>query len=164
MDMTSIIGLAAFVAICFAAATSGAIFRPGAWYAALRKPPWNPPNWVFPPAWSILYILIAISGWLVWREAGVTGAAVPLTVYVVNLALNALWSAVFFGLRRPDWAFVEVLFLWSSILYLVLAFHPISPTASYLMVPYLLWVTFAAGLNLAIWRRNSDEIGSFLKI
>lgn len=147
-------GLLGFAAVCTLAATSGAVFRPGAWYKALRKPPWNPPDWLFPIAWTVLYAMIAVSGWLVWRTAGFAGAALPLAVYGLQLVLNAGWSALFFGLRRPDWALYEVILLWASILGCVVLFAPINADAAWLMVPYLLWVSFAAVLNLAIVRRN----------
>lgn len=154
MDITSILGLLGFVGACLAVSTTGAVFRPGDWYERLAKPPWRPPNWVFPPAWAVLYLCIAVAGWLVWREAGFAGAAVPLGIYAVQLALNAAWSAIFFGLRRPDLAFAEVVALWLSIAATIVAFHPVHAGAAWLLVPYLCWVTFAAALNLAIWRLN----------
>jgi tryptophan-rich sensory protein len=151
MDTNSALGLLAFFAACFAAAASGAFFRPGAWYERLAKPRWRPPNWVFPPAWSVLYVCIAVAGWLVWRKAGL-GAA--LGVYAVQLLLNAGWSAVFFGLHRPDWAFAEVAALWLSIIATITVFAPISLGAALLLLPYVAWVTFAAALNLSIWQMN----------
>ena len=102
MDMTSLLGLMAFIGLCFLTALSGAFFMPGEWYRGLAKPSWNPPDWAFAPAWTVLYIMIAVSGWMVWREAGIAGAALPLAVYVVQLLFNAGWSAVFFGMQRPD--------------------------------------------------------------
>jgi tryptophan-rich sensory protein len=154
MDLNDILGLIGFFGACFLVATSGAIFRPGDWYENLAKPPWNPPNWLFPPAWTLLYIMIAVAGWLVWRRAGFAGAGLALAVYGVQLLLNAGWSALFFGLRRPDLAMAEVVLLWLSILATILLFAPIHATAAWLMVPYLAWVTFAAVLNYAIWQRN----------
>ena len=159
MDSTEALGLLGFFGACFAVATSGAVFRPGDWYKSLAKPPWNPPDWLFAPAWTVLYATIAIAGWMVWRRAGITGAAVPLALYGVQLLLNAGWSAVFFGLRRPDWAFAEVLLLWLSILGTILAFHPIHAGAAWLLLPYMGWVGFAAALNLAVWRRNRVRRG-----
>lgn len=154
MDLNNILGLIGFFGACFLVATSGAIFRPGDWYENLAKPPWNPPNWLFPPAWTLLYIMIAVAGWLVWRRAGFGGAGLALAVYGVQLLLNAGWSALFFGLRRPDLAMAEVVLLWLSILATILLFAPIHATAAWLMVPYLAWVTFAAVLNYSIWQRN----------
>jgi tryptophan-rich sensory protein len=148
MDILPLLG---FLGACLVAALTGAIFKPGAWYEGLSKPPWRPPNWLFGPAWSVLYTLIAIAAWLVWREAG-WGAA--LLIWSIHLAINAGWSWVFFGLRRPDLAFGWILLLWSSIIATIAAFAPISALAAWLLAPYLLWVSFAAVLNLSIWRRN----------
>jgi tryptophan-rich sensory protein len=158
MDRTEIIGLVGFFLACFAAATTGAFFQPGPWYERLAKPWWRPPNWLFPPAWSLLYCTIAVSGWLVWRAAGPAGAPVALGVYAAQLTLNAGWSALFFGLRRPDLAFGEVVLLWLSILATILVFYPIHHGAAWLLVPYLCWVTFAACLNFAIWRMNAGRV------
>ncbi len=149
----SLAALAVFVLANLAAASSGAIFRPGAWYASLAKPSWTPPNWAFPLVWSILFVLNAVAGWLVWMEAG-TGAAVPLAVYGASLMINASWSAVFFGARRMGLAFVIVVLLWLSIAAVMAVFAPISPLAAGLIAPYLVWVTVAAALNLRVWQLN----------
>ncbi len=154
MDWQSGLGLAGFVLANFAVATSGGFFRPGDWYERLAKPPWRPPNWLFAPAWAVLYVTIAVAGWLVWREAGFAGAGLALTIYGVQLVLNAAWSAIFFGMRRIDLAFGELVLLWLSIAATIAAFHPIYPGAAWLLVPYLCWVTFAGALNFAILRRN----------
>lgn len=144
-----------FVAINFLAALSGSYFKPGEWYDRLDKPAWRPPNWLFPPAWTVLYTMIAVSGWLVYRTAGLDGAGLTaLTVYLIHLGFNAGWSAVFFGLRRPGWGFAEVLALWASIVATIAVFYPINAVAAYLLIPYLGWVSFAAVLNFSIWRRN----------
>jgi benzodiazapine receptor len=137
---------------------AGAMFRPGDWYEQLRKPAWRPPNWVFPPAWAFLYLTIAVSGWLVWRTSGFVGAAFPFAIYLVQLILNASWSPIFFGMRRPDLAFVEVVMLWLSIIATIAAFHCVNAAAAWLLLPYLTWVTFAAALNFAIWRLNRGPI------
>jgi tryptophan-rich sensory protein len=148
MDILPLLG---FLGACFVAASTGAIFKPGAWYEGLAKPPWRPPNWLFGPAWAVLYTLIAVSAWLVWQEVGF-GAA--LVVWSVHLVINAGWSWVFFGLRRPDLAFGWILLLWASIAATIAAFAPVSALAAALLAPYLAWVSFAAVLNLSIWRRN----------
>jgi benzodiazapine receptor len=155
--VSSVAGLAVFVGLNVAAAFSGAYFRPGQWYEGLAKPWWRPPNWLFGPAWAVLYALNAAAGWLVWREAGLSGAGRELGLYVASLALNAAWSGVFFGLRRPDLAFFELVALWASIAATIFAFAPISPAAAWLLAPYLCWVTFAGALNWAIWRMNKNE-------
>ena len=108
------IGLIVFLIVCFAAAgIGGAVTTPkiGTWYATLAKPSWNPPNWIFGPVWSALYFCMAVAAWLVWRQDGFNGAKLPLTLFAVQLALNVLWSCIFFGLEKPGLAFVEVLLL-----------------------------------------------------
>ncbi|WP_040677698.1 TspO/MBR family protein [Rhizobium mesoamericanum] len=147
--------LVAFEVASFAAAATGVIFRPGDWYKQLEKPRWRPPDWLFAPVWTVLYASIGLSGWLLWLEAGV--AALPLSVYVVQLLLNAAWTPIFFGLHRPGLAVVEIIVLWASILATIIMFHPVNAAAALLLVPYLAWVTFAAALNLSIWLRNGSK-------
>ena len=151
MDVSSIIALVCFIAACFAAALAGSFFRPGDWYEGLDKPAWRPPNKVFAPVWTLLYLMIAASGWLVWRSEGF---GLPLVVYFVQLALNAAWSYLFFGRRRPDFGFYDIVALWIAIAVTIVLFAGISDWATALLVPYLAWVSFAAALNFAIWRRN----------
>jgi tryptophan-rich sensory protein len=155
MDLGSLIGLGVFALLALAAASSGAVFTPDAWYRGINKPSWTPKDWVFPTVWTPLYVLIAVAGWLVWREAGVAGAALPLAVYVVQLVLNAGWSAIFFGMKKPGLAFAEVLTLWVSIALTMILFWPISTTAALLLAPYLVWVTIASALNFQVWRMNA---------
>jgi tryptophan-rich sensory protein len=149
----SLVALAVFVLANLAAASSGAFFRPGEWYAALAKPPWTPPNWAFPVVWSILFVLNAVAGWLIWMAAG-AGAALPLAVYGVSLLINASWSAVFFGARRMGLGFAVVITLWLSIAAVMAFFAPVSPLAAGLIAPYLVWVTIASALNLRVWQLN----------
>lgn len=150
--------LLVFIGAVFAAGLSGVFFRPGRWYERLAKPDWRPPNWLFGPVWTALYAMIAVSGWLVWREAGDTPAGrLALGVFALQLTLNFLWSAVMFGARRIGWALVELGALWLSIAAMIVLFHPISPTAAYLLIPYLLWASFAAALNFAVWRLNPSD-------
>ncbi len=148
------LALAVFIAAVLLAASSGAVFKPGAWYYALSKPRWNPPDWAFPSAWAVLYLMIALAGWRVWERAEGQALVVPMAVYAVQLVLNAGWSAVFFGLKRPDLALAELTCLWVAIVATILAFYPIDPTAAFLMLPYLGWVTFAGALNHSVWRMN----------
>jgi tryptophan-rich sensory protein len=149
------IGLAVAVAACFAAAGIGSLYTtpaiPG-WYAALEKPAWTPPNRLFGPVWTLLYLMMAVAVWLVWRERGFAGVAI--TIFAVQLTLNALWSIIFFGWQRPGLALVEIFFLWAAIFATMLTFWRISHAAGWLMWPYLLWVTFAGFLNLSIWKLN----------
>lgn len=147
-------GLLGFVAAATTAASSGAFFRPGAWYDALAKPTWTPPNWLFGPAWTVLFVMIAVSGWLAWREVGLSGAPLAFAIYGVQLVLNACWSGIFFGMRRMDLAFGELVLLWLSIAANILAFAPIHAGAAWLLVPYLCWVSFAGALNFSLWRLN----------
>lgn len=142
------------VAVCFGAAAIGAQFMPGEWYESLNKPSWNPPNWVFGPVWTVLYLMMAVSAWLVWRVRGWGGARHALTLFGVQLALNACWSWLFFGRYRPDLALVDIVLLWLAIGLTIRAFWSISRLAAYLLVPYWLWVSFATGLNFTLWRVN----------
>jgi tryptophan-rich sensory protein len=132
-----------------------AMTKVGAWYRNLRKPAWNPPEWVFGPAWTVILGLAAWSGVLAWTRAPDAGAQLLVAVlFGVNIVLHLLWSPLFFNLRRPDWALIEVPFLWLSVIALMVAFAPFAPMASWLLLPYLLWVAFAAVLNLTIVRMN----------
>lgn len=148
------IGLGGWLAASFVAAGVGARFLPGEWYAALAKPAWTPPNWVFGPVWSVLYVAMAVAAWRVWRSGAREGARGALAVYIVQLVLNALWSYLFFGLHRPALAFADVVALWLAIAATLALFLRIDRLAGALLVPYLAWVTLAASLNLALWRMN----------
>lgn len=145
--------LAVFLLLAFGAAAFGAIFPPGPWYAALAKPSWTPPNWLFGPVWTALYIMMAVAAWLVYRRTGSILSA-PLLLWTAQLLLNALWSWLFFGLRRPGLAFAEIVLMALAILACTLAFAQVRRPAALLMVPYLAWVSFAAALNFALWRLN----------
>jgi len=152
----NLVALAVFVLANLAAASSGAIFRPGDWYAALSKPPWTPPNWAFPVTWSVLFVLNAVAGWLVWLTGG-ADAIGALVLYGVSLVINASWSGVFFGARRMGLGFVIVVMLWLSIAAVMAAFAPISAVAAGMLVPYLAWVTIASALNLRVWQLNRTQ-------
>lgn len=153
MDSSSWIALAVFVAINFAAASSGGAFRLGAWYAALNKPGWTPPNWAFPVVWSVIFLFNIVAGWLVWETAA-TRALPALIVYAGSLAINAAWSWLFFGRKRMDLALIDVAALWLSIASVILMFAPISPLAAAIVGPYLAWVTIASFLNLRMIQLN----------
>lgn len=148
--------LLAFLAANVAAALTGAFCPPGAWYQTLSKPSWTPPNWLFGPAWTVLYIMIAVAGWLAWRDAGPGGAVLPMAAYALQLLFNAFWSVAFFGLRRIGLALADAVAMALAIVACIAVFAPINALAAWLMVPYLLWVCFATALNLSILRRNSD--------
>ena len=151
--------LLVFCALCFLVALSGGIFRPGDWYRTLNKPSWQPPDWLFAPAWFVLYGMIAASGWIVWETARPDQIVLAMSIYGANLVLNALWSALFFGMRRMDLALVDVSAMWLSIVAMIVVFWPISQTAALLLVPYLIWVSIAAFLNYTVMRLNPGERG-----
>lgn len=144
-----------FLAVTAAAAGTGASFTPGAWYDALTKPSWNPPDWLFGPVWSVLYLAMAVAAWLVWRERKTPPDVRPaLAAWGAQLVLNAAWSWLFFGLHRPLWALVEIAVLWAAIAVTILLFRRHSALAALLLAPYLAWVSFAAALNFELWRLN----------
>ena len=140
-----------FLALVAGAAWFASTFEPGPFYAALKKPAWTPPSWVFAPAWTTLYLMIAIAGWIVWRAQGL-GAA--LGFWFIQLALNAAWSWMMFGQNQIAHALVDIGVLWVVIGAFIVAAWPVRRTASALFVPYFLWVSYAAALNFEIWRLN----------
>ncbi len=150
----SAIGLVAWILVCFGAGLFGALFEPGEWYAGLDKPSWTPPNWLFGPVWTLLYIMMGAAAWLVWRQPGKQTRR-ALALFCVQLVLNAAWSWLFFGLHLPAVAMVEILLLSLAIAATIVAFQPLSRTAAFLLLPYLLWVSFASMLNFALWRLNA---------
>lgn len=160
--MSALLALAGFIGLAWLPSVSGIIFRPGRWYRErLERPSWNPPDWLFGPAWSVIFTLLGVASWLVWREGGWSGTAgLALVVFLLHLPVNGVWSYLFFGRRRPDWAGMEVMVLWAAVLALVLLYAEVRLLAGLLLVPYLAWVTFATILNLEIWRRNRDRIPS----
>jgi translocator protein len=151
-----VIGLVGWLVLTFIAAAIGAIASADAstFYSQLTRPPWAPPAWLFGPVWSVLYALMAVSAWWVWRARGFAANRGALVLFVAQLAGNALWSWLFFGWHRGALAFAEVLLLWCLIAATLGAFWRISGLAAALLVPYLAWVTFAAALTFAVWRLN----------
>jgi translocator protein len=152
--------LVALIAACFAVACVGALITTpqtasGSWYGTLDKPFFTSPGWLFGPVWTVLYLSIAVSGWLVWREKGFSGAKAAMALFFVQLALNLLWNVAFFGLESPGLGLIEILVLWISIFLTILAFLKISRLAGWLLVPYFAWVTFATVLNAGIWWLNA---------
>ena len=148
------IGLIFWLAVTFTAAWIGSWFQPGEWYAGLVKPTLTPPAWIFGPVWTLLYVMMAAAAWLVWRRYGWANAIVPLGLFLGQLALNALWSYLFFGLQRPGLALLDIVALWLAILVTFMAFWRSQPPAGLLLLPYLLWVSFATYLNFQFWRLN----------
>ncbi|MEV6521191.1 TspO/MBR family protein [Longispora sp. NPDC051575] len=148
------LGLAAFGVVVAAAAAIGALGVGTAAedYATLDRPSWAPPAWLFGPVWTVLYVMIAVAGWLVWRRTGLTGPAMAL--FATQLVLNALWTPVFFGLGRYGLALIVIVAMWCAIGVTVVLFRAVSRPAAALLLPYWAWVTFATALNAAIWWAN----------
>jgi translocator protein len=158
MNIRDIWKLVVSIVACLVAGAIGSIFTRSAvttWYATLGKPTFSPPNWLFAPVWTLLYILMGIAAFLVWRKGlGNRQVRSALIVFLIQLILNTLWSVVFFGLESPLFGLVVISVLWMAILVTVIQFFKISREASVLLWPYFLWVTFAAVLNSSIWLLN----------
>ena len=152
--MKSAAALLGWIVLTFCAALTGFFVQPADFYASLAKPSWAPPGWLFGPVWTVLYLMMAFAAWLVWREGGWRVQRGPLALDLVQLALSALWTPLFFGLRNPGLALAEIILLGAAIVLTGRSFRPVSRLASWLLVPYLVWVVFAAALNFAIWRLN----------
>lgn len=150
----AIIGAIGWLVLTFGAAALGARFLPDEWYRQLNKPTWNPPNSIFAPVWTVLYLLMAAAAWLVWRRYGINGALLPLILFIVQLLLNAAWTWLFFGLHRIRDALIDIIVLWLVIFTTLISFWSLEPLAGILLVPYLAWVSFAAVLTFTIWRLN----------
>jgi benzodiazapine receptor len=149
--------LAVFLVAVFAVAGLGGwltSFGVKEWYQALQKPAWNPPSWIFGPVWTALYLMMALAAWMVWMRHSPLGKA-ALTLWAIQLALNLGWSAVFFYMRQPGWAFLEIIVLLAAIIATAFMFFRISSWAGALFLPYIAWVSFATFLNYTIWRLNS---------
>jgi tryptophan-rich sensory protein len=156
-----IAGLVAWLIVCFVAAALGAAAsaQAGPFYTQLERPSWAPPPYVFGPVWTVLYAMMGISAWLVWRIDGFRGARVALTLFLVQLAVNALWSWLFFAWHQGAGSFADIVLLWILLVATLIAFWRISPWAGALLIPYLAWVSFAAVLNFAIWQLNPQVLG-----
>lgn len=150
--MKNVASLIGWIALTFCAALTGFFIQPAGYYASLVKPAWSPPAWVFGPVWTVLYVLMAVAAWLIWRRGGWRTQRGPLMLYLLQLALNALWTPLFFGLRNPGLAFAGIVLLWLAIVAVTFAFFRAHRAAGWLLAPYGLWVTFAAVLNFSIWR------------
>lgn len=158
---TQIIGLFVAIMICFGCAAMGSSATTpqlADWFANLKKPTWNPPNWLFAPVWTTLFIMMAVAAWLVWRNSWQSDrwakSRLALSWFGIQLALNVGWSVLFFGFQRPGFALIEIVILWLAIAITGYLFARHSKIAAILMVPYLCWVSFASVLNWAIWSLN----------
>ncbi len=151
--------LAAAIAISELAGIIGTISTTPAisgWYANLRKPFFGPPNWIFAPVWITLYALMGLAAFLVWRGGlNRSGVKKALLIFLVQLALNSFWTIIFFGLKSPGWALMEIIILWFAVFWTIKEFGKLSRPAAYLLLPYISWITFAAYLNLSVWFLNT---------
>jgi tryptophan-rich sensory protein/membrane-associated phospholipid phosphatase len=149
-------GLIGWLVVSFAAAAAGGVAsaNAGAFYLQLARPGWAPPGWLFGPVWSVLYLMMGVAAWLVWKERGFGGARAALSLFLAQLAANALWTWLFFAWRQGALAFAEILVLWALIAATIAAFWQVRPAAGALLLPYLAWVTFASALCFAMWRLN----------
>ncbi len=155
------LGLLGWLLVSFAAAAAGAFASAsaGAFYGGLARPAWAPPGWLFGPVWSVLYTCMGIAAWLVWRARGFAGARSALLVFIVQLVVNALWTWFFFVWHRGGLALAEIGLLWVLILATIVLFWRVSKPAAALLVPYLVWVSFASALTLSLWRLNPVLLG-----
>lgn len=151
----SLLVLLGFLAASLVAALTGTQFAPGEWYAQLEKPPWTPPNYVFPIAWTFLYTAMAVAAWLVWREAGLKRGGSALALHGLQLCSNAAWSWLVFGMHELRAGLLNMTFLWAAVATLMFMCWRIRPLAGALQVPYLLWLSYAWALNFAIWYMNA---------
>jgi len=158
---TQWLGRAGWLAAAFAAGSVGAIAssRAASFYGQLSQPTWAPPAWLFGPVWSVLYISMALAAWLVWRERGFRRARTALCLFVIQLIANALWTWLFFVLQQGALSLAEIVLLWLLVAATVLSFWPIHRLAALLLVPYLLWVSFASALTWSLWRLNPAVLG-----
>ncbi len=156
-----IIGLAGWLLLSFLAAAIGAIasVQAATFYQQLAQPSWAPPSSVFGPVWSVLYALMGIAAWLFWREGGWQRQRGVLALFVAQLAVNALWSWLFFGWHRGALAFADIVLLWLWVAGTLVGFWRVRPLAGALLIPYLCWISFAAALNFAVWQMNPQVLG-----
>ena len=147
-------GLIGWLAFAFAASLGGALVSVDDWYAELAKPSWNPPSWLFGPVWSLLYVMMGVAAWRVWLHGGWPAQTRPLTAFVVQWGLNAIWTPLFFGWHQIGWALVDIVGLWLAIGLTIVLFFRVSRLAGLLLLPYWAWVTFATALNFTLWRMN----------
>lgn len=158
MKISNVLKLIITIVVSQSAGLIGALFTTSSipsWYATITKPELAPPNWIFGPVWTTLFLLMGIAAYLVWKKEGEPKKVkTALKIFGVQLVLNILWSIIFFGLKNPGGAFIEIIFLWLVILSTIIAFYKVSKVAAYLLIPYILWVSFAMYLNYAIWILN----------
>ncbi|CAD0328691.1 TspO/MBR family protein [Xanthomonas hortorum] len=154
-------GLLGWLVLCYLVAALGAAasIKAASFYAELQRPAWAPPGWLFGPVWTTLYGMMAVSAWLVWRRGGWNSTRGALSLFVLQLGLNGLWSWLFFAWHMGAWAFVDIVALWVALVLTIVAFAKWQRVAAWLLVPYLLWVSFAAALNYSVWQLNPQVLG-----
>ncbi len=148
------VGLIAWLAFCFASSATAAFIGKDAWYESLKVPSWNPPSWVFGPVWTVLYVMMAVAAWMIWRQGGWKVQWRALCAFCVQWLFNVLWTPLFFGAHRPDLAFFDIVLLWFALVVTIVLFWRVKMVAGVVLLPYLAWVSFAAVLNFSIWRLN----------
>lgn len=161
MTRSPVLGLIGWMILVFIAAGLGGLAsaQAGSFYVTLDQPPWAPPSWLFGPVWSLLYLMMGFAAWFIWKAHGFRGAPWALGLFLVQLALNALWTWLFFAWHLGMWSVVEIAALWLLILCTLIAFWRRRPLAGILLVPYIVWVTFASVLAYAMWARNPTILG-----
>ena len=160
-QQNSFLGLIGWLALCFAASAIGAVgsMQASTFYGSLVLPDWAPPAALFGPVWMLLYALMGIAAWLVWRSGGFIRNGNALGMFIVQLGVNALWSWLFFAWHKGAWAFADILLLWMFVLAVMMDFWRVRPLAGALLLPYLAWVSFAAALNFQVWQLNPAILG-----
>lgn len=153
--MNKFVALAIFAALTAITASVGSLYMPGPWYAALAKPEWTPPNWLFAPVWFTLYAMIALAGWFAWRAQGF---GTSIAFWLGQLIFNAAWSYIMFGAHQIGWALVDLIAMWLMIVGFIASVWNSSRLAAWLFVPYFAWATFAGALNYAVWQLNPDPL------
>ncbi|MDD2785715.1 MAG: tryptophan-rich sensory protein [Patescibacteria group bacterium] len=158
MKFSNLAKLISTILICELAGVIGAVFTTssiGGWYSGLIKPDFSPPNWIFGPVWTTLYFLMGVAAYLIWNKGlNRKSVKIALSFFIAQLILNIFWSIIFFGLHSPGGAMIEIVFLWLTILATIITFYKIFRPAAWLLVPYILWVSFAGYLNYSIWILN----------
>jgi tryptophan-rich sensory protein len=150
----SIPALVISIVTCLLVGISGSLLTATSvttWYTQIQKPSWTPPDAVFGPVWTLLYVMMGVSAWLFWRDSAGDVRRRGLSIFALQLLLNSLWSLLFFGMQSPGWAAIEIVVLWGAIAATIIVFAKVGRAAALLLVPYLLWVSFASALNFSIW-------------
>ena len=154
INLRQSLALVGWCALCLSTAGTGFFVSIDGWYAALHKPVWNPPAWIFGPVWTLLYLMMGVAAWLIWREGGWKTRLWPLRLFLAQLLLNAIWTPLFFGMHQIGLALVNIALLWLSLAATLIVFWRVHRPAGLLLFPYLAWVSFAAFLNFTLWRMN----------